>query len=199
MCAKHAPSTSRTSLLKVLEYQYKPSPIETSTRLTWLQSKSARILKHAKPHLPQELRLQIARYLLQGTALHRCAVAYTHTLPKNIESSSSRIRLSAEIWARFIKFEGIQYISSLANSRDDYHTTCVFTPDPAQLADCILIGENYLGVMQILFCSSVHIPAVERHHGLWWRIIRLRGGKTVLDIRTDVGTVTVTVNKTNKS
>lgn len=62
ICAKHAPSTSRTSLLEVLAYQYEPSPIETTTRLRWLESTSApmtlaRILKHAKPHLPQELRL----------------------------------------------------------------------------------------------------------------------------------------------
>ncbi|KAK2051440.1 hypothetical protein LY76DRAFT_398607 [Colletotrichum caudatum] len=186
-CAKHVPSTSLALLLRVLAYQYEPSPFEIARRMQWIHLRFASttpILTYAKPHLPQELRLQIATHLLQSSALHQYAVAHTDTLLENRGSSDSCIRLSAEIWARFITFEGVRYIASLANSSDDYHTESVFKPDPQNLSS-IYIAENYLGVMQVLFSTTVQAPAVKERQGLWWRIIPLRGCETVLNIRTD--------------
>ncbi|OHE90313.1 hypothetical protein CORC01_14386 [Colletotrichum orchidophilum] len=104
---------------------------------------------------------------------------------KDVESSSSRICVSAEIWARFIDFEGIQYISSLSNSCDKHHMVSVFKPEPLLPIDSVYIGENYLGVMQVLFCSSTQTPAAKRRRDLWWRIIRLGERDPSLIIQTD--------------
>ncbi|KZL64983.1 hypothetical protein CT0861_12835, partial [Colletotrichum tofieldiae] len=188
MCASLVPLASRASLLKVLTYQYEPSPFEVTRRMNWFHiqfASTSPIWRHAKPHLPQELRYQIATHLLQGTALRRYTVACTRILPKDMESGSSRIRVSAEIWARFIDFEGVRYISSLSNSPDDDHAESIFAPNTAQAVDSIYVAENHLGAMQVLFCSSVKAPVVERRQGLWWRIIQLRGRCPVLVIQTD--------------
>ncbi|TQN70739.1 hypothetical protein CSHISOI_04722 [Colletotrichum shisoi] len=127
-------------------------------------------------------------HLLQGTALRQYTVACTCILLKDIESrSSSRICISAEIWARFIDFEGVRYISSLSNSPDDGHTESIFAPstDTAQAVDSIYVAENYLGAMQVLFCNSSTVPVVERRQRLWWRIIQLQGRCPVLVVQTD--------------
>lgn len=190
MCGNYVPSTLRTSFLKVLAYQYEPSPAEITTRVGWIYSQwaSGPIWKHLKPYLPQELRLHVAGHLpLQGTILHRYAAAHTYSmLPKNIKCGNSRIRISAGIWASFTNFEGGWYISSLSNTRDEYHTDPVFTPNPSHSVDTIYIAENYLGVVRVLFCSSVQTPTMERRQGLWWRIVRLCGREPKLIIQTDV-------------
>lgn len=200
-CANHVPSTSRAVLLKALAYQYEPSPFEIARRMRWicLQFASrAPVLKHGKPHLPQELRFQIARHLLQGPILHRYAVECTQTLLENQGSSSSRICLTDEIWARFIHFEGRRYISSLRNSRDDDHTESIFTPDLTQPVDSVFIAENYLGVTQILFCSSFQAPSFKAHDGLWWRVLRLCDEDQMLITQTDVGACSLIMYRINE-
>lgn len=201
MCANHIPLTSREMLLKVLAYQYEPSPFEITRRMRWIRLRfaSTPILRHVKPQLPKELRLQIAKHLLQGPALHQYVIACTDTLPENKECGESRIRLSAEIWARFIDFEGLRYISSLSNTHGNYHTESIFTPDPTQTVTSIYIAENFLGVTQVLFSTAAQAPAVEERQGLWWRIIPLTRCETVLATQTDVSAFAVTANKTNES
>ncbi|KAK2030810.1 hypothetical protein LX32DRAFT_637868 [Colletotrichum zoysiae] len=187
-CVKHVPSTSRTWLLEVLAYQYEPSPSEIARRVQWMNLRLASttpILRHAKPHLPQELRLQVAAHLLRGTALHRYAVAYANTLQRNKGSGDPFIRLSAEIWARYIDFEGVRYIASLANSSDDHHTEYIFRPDPTQNIASIYIAENFLGITQILFFTALPVPVVEKRQDLWWRVIPLRGDETMLATQND--------------
>ncbi|KAK1585888.1 uncharacterized protein LY79DRAFT_518029 [Colletotrichum navitas] len=173
-CANHVPSALRVSLLRALAYQYEPSPSELAARIRWLrlQFATSPILRRAEPHLPQELRYHIAKYLLQGPSLHRYAMAYAQTLPK-MESGSSLIRVSARIWARFIDFEGVRYFSSMSNSCDNHHTELVFTPDPSRRVESVYVAENYLGVVQVIFCCSDQPPVVERCQGIWWRVIRL--------------------------
>ncbi|OBR03246.1 hypothetical protein CH63R_12373 [Colletotrichum higginsianum IMI 349063] len=187
-CANQVPSTSLAVLLKALAYQHEPLPFEIARRIRWIclqYASRAPVLKHAKPHLPQELRFQIARHLLQGPTLHRYAAECTQTLLKYQGSGSSRICLSAEIWARFIHFEGGRYISSLRNSRDDDHTESIFTPDLTQSIDSVFIAENYLGVTKILFCSSFQAPSIKARDGLWWRVIRLCDHDQTLITQTD--------------
>ncbi|KAK1843036.1 hypothetical protein CCHR01_14341 [Colletotrichum chrysophilum] len=183
-CANYVPITLRALLLKVLAYQYEPSPPELSRRMRWLRLQVTSLLRHAKPHLPQEICSQIADYSLQDTALHQYAVMQTRTLPTDRKNDSSRVRASAEIWAHFVDFEGVQYIASLSNTRDDYHAESVFRPIATQTVDCVYVAQNYLGVMRVLFCSSTQPPALDRHQGLWWKIIPLRR-EMVLVTKTD--------------
>lgn len=175
MCGNSVPASFlRASFLKVLVYQYEPLPAETTQRmrLLYLRWASTSVLRYAKPALPAELCLQVGRYLLQGPFLHRYAVASTYASVKKIEYGNSHICVSAEIWASFAEFEGVRYISSLSNTPDEHHTRLLFTPSPSQTVDTIYTAENYLGVMQALFCSSVQAPTLETRRGLWWRVAR---------------------------
>lgn len=188
MCGNSVDAVLRASFLKVLAYQYEPSTADATKRMGWLYSRwaSTPILKHTKPPLPQELRLDIAKHLLQGPVLHRYAVACAHTLVKNTECGTSHIRVSAGIWAKFADFEGVRYISSVSNMRDECHTEPLFTPCPSQPVDTVYIAENYLGVVQVLFCNSAQEPTVEKRQGLWWRVVRLCEREPTLTIKTDV-------------
>ncbi|WQF81014.1 hypothetical protein CDEST_06028 [Colletotrichum destructivum] len=189
-CANHVPSTSLAVLLKALAYQHEPLPFEIARRIRWI------CLQYASR--APELRFQIARHLLQGPTLHRYAAECTQTLLKYQRSGSSRICLSAEIWARFIHFEGGRYISSLRNSRDDDHTESIFTPDLTQSIDSVFIAENYLGVTQILFCSSFQAPSIKARDGLWWRVIRLCDHDQTLITQTDVSACSLIMYRINE-
>ncbi|KXH65948.1 hypothetical protein CSAL01_13571 [Colletotrichum salicis] len=185
-CANYVPATSRALLLKVLEYQYEPSPSEYASRMAWLYRQyTSPILRHLKPHLPQEIHSYIAGYFLRGITLQYHAVIQTRLLPTVRESNSSFVHVSAGIWACFIAFEGNQYISSLSNTRDDYHTESVYKPTASLTVDSVYVAQNYLGVLRVLFCSSTQAPAIKRQGGLWWRIIPLHHCDTVLVTKTD--------------
>ncbi|CAI0652177.1 unnamed protein product [Colletotrichum noveboracense] len=84
-----------------------------------------------------------------------------------------------------INFEGVQYISSLSNTRDDYLAEFVFKPIATQAVDSVYVAQNYLGVMKVLFCSSGQALSVEQRRGLWWRIIPLHRCEPVLVTETD--------------
>lgn len=190
-CANYIPPPSRASSLQVSAYQYEPSPADVVRRLRWLRLQwiSTPILRHAKPPLPQEIRLQVAKHLLQGTALYRYATVRTsnHARPKRTgQHCSSHIHLVSTIWANFTKFEGVQYISSLSNVRDEDHAEAIFTPCSSKLVDTLYIAENYLGVLQILFCNSIQTPAIESSETCWWRIVRVSEQNTMLVAQTDV-------------
>lgn len=188
-CGDSVPELLRTSFLKALAYQYEPSPADTTKRIRWIYSQwaSTTILRYTKPHLPQELCLEIARHLLQGPILHRYAATLACTLVKGMEYRDSQISITAGIWASFTVFEGVRYISSLSNTCDKYHTERLSTPFPSQSIDIIYIAENYLGVIQVLFGNStLQIPSVERRQGLWWRIVRLCERESMLVFQTDV-------------
>lgn len=197
-CANYVPITLRALLLKVLAYQYEPSPHELARRMRWLRLQVTSLLRHAKPHLPQEICSQIADYSLQDTALHQYAVMQTRTLPIDRKNDSSRVRASVEIWAHFVDFEGVQYIASLSNTRDDYHAESVFRPIATQAVDCVYVAQNYLGVMRVLFCSSTQPPALDRHQGLWWKIIPLRR-EMVLVTKTDVSALATKLGYQDKA
>lgn len=40
-------------------------------------------------------------------------------------------------------------------------------PSWPQAIDVVYVAQNYLEVVQLLFCNSGQAPAVERHSGLW--------------------------------
>ncbi|KAK1624561.1 hypothetical protein BDP81DRAFT_110713 [Colletotrichum phormii] len=181
-CTNQVHSPLRESLLKALAYRYEPTPTEAATRMKWLHQhvSSSPILRLVKPRLPEELRCRIAKYLLEGSSLHRYAVAYAQVLAKKATNVVPPISVVAKIWARFVDFEGTRYVSSLSNSCDEGHTERMFAPDASRRVKSVHIAENYLGVMQLLFCYSEQPPAVESCQGLWWRVIRLYDGPMLL-------------------
>ncbi|KAH9235745.1 hypothetical protein K456DRAFT_34415 [Colletotrichum gloeosporioides 23] len=98
-----------------------------------------------------------------------------------------------------INFEGVQYISSLSNTRDDYLAEFVFKPIATQAVDSVYVAQNYLGVMKVLFCSSGQALSVEQRRGLWWRIIPLHRCEPVLVTETDVSSFAFMTDKVNES
>lgn len=168
-----SPPASLGLLFKVLLYQYEPSPVEMARRLEWLrlQSSSSPLWQKTKPILPRELRIEIARYLPhRGTAL-QYALSYSQTLKEDKDHTGSCIDTSQDIWAHSIDFEGLQYISSLSNSRDIYHTHRIDKPNPTQAINFVYIAENYLGIMHLCFYTSIQTPSIEKRCNLWWRVI----------------------------
>lgn len=188
MCADSVPAVLRASFLKILAYQYEPSPANVVRRYGWICSQwaSTPILRYTRPLLPQEIRLEVARHLLHGPVLRRYAVALTCTWKKNMDCGNAHIRVSAGIWANFINFEGVRYISSLSNTRGECHTELLFTPSSSRPVDVVYIAENHLGTVQVLFGSSGQTPSVQRRQGLWWRLVRLHEREPTLTIQTDV-------------
>lgn len=182
-----ASSSSHTALLKVLAYTCEPLPSEPARRMRWLRQRFVSSLENAKPRLPLETRLEIAE-LLQGNDLHRLVMApRIHTLLEGVQSDTFQVTMSAEIWARFVSFEGIRYISSLSNSRGDHHSQSIYSPDPSEDVNVVYVAETQLGVTQIVFSNSSRASVFEDGNGHWWKVIRLIKRNPVLIAKTDVG------------
>lgn len=183
--AAESPS-SRAALLEVLEYRFEPLPSEMVRRMRWLRQRFASSLERAKPSLPLEIRLEIAEHL-PGSDLHRLVMApAVRVLPKCFQERTFHVSMSEEIWARFVSFEGIQYISSLSNSRDDHHSESIFAPDPSRSVKFMHIARSQLGITQVMFAGSSQDAVFEDGQGQWWEYVELAKPNPMLVIKTDV-------------
>ncbi|KAF6803223.1 hypothetical protein CSOJ01_11038 [Colletotrichum sojae] len=96
----------------------------------------------------------------------------------SMPSEKSRLTISSNIWACFMKLEGVAYISSLRNSPDDRHNLLIFAPDPASPIKKIYLGEDYLGVIKTSFRPPESCR--QGQPDFWWRMVSLESSTTVV-------------------
>ncbi|KAF6840317.1 hypothetical protein CPLU01_01341 [Colletotrichum plurivorum] len=173
------------ALLEVLACGCRPWPTDSARRMRWLRKRFSVSLEKAKPSLPLEIWLEIAEHL-RGDDLHRCVMAPSiHTLLKDAQTVSSQVSTSAEIWTRFVSFEGVRYISSLSNSRDEYHSQSIYAPDTSHDLDVLYIAQTPLGVTQLLFANSSQASDFGNGQGEWWKVVELLNRSPILITKTD--------------
>lgn len=83
--------------------------------------------------------------------------------PRLCNTPTTKISLAAKIWARYMTFEGVRYISSLANQPVDGDEE-IFAPDPERHVDTFYVARNQLGIRHLLFGHSDQAPPLVRQH-----------------------------------
>ncbi|KAI1762792.1 hypothetical protein GGR53DRAFT_398989 [Hypoxylon sp. FL1150] len=171
----------RYQLSLATAYAYEPSVEERKRRVAWLRSNLASDLTLSRK-LPREIQQMIAQHLLREYAvLKAMSCLLSLRRPTNI-----CVDVSAEVWASYTEYEGIEYISDLANRpspSEDYKV--IFVPDPVQRVDCIYVCEDHLGVRQICFSSGENVPPATLCSGVWWRTLQLPSLKMEVRGKTD--------------
>ncbi|KAI1207666.1 uncharacterized protein F4807DRAFT_434099 [Annulohypoxylon truncatum] len=155
----------RYKIALATSYAYEPPMGEIKRRVAWLNSDLSSRLVLFKP-LPPELHEEIAKLLLREYAVANAARYWT-PLPR--QSADICVDVSAEVWVRFTEFEGIKYISDLANSPSPGYEV-MFVPDLTRRVDCMYVSEDHLGVRQICFSSCEEVPPATPSFGVWWTI-----------------------------
>ena len=102
------------------------------------------------------------------------------------------VKFTTRVWARFVSFEGQRYISSLTNVRCpragelDSSLELVFDPHSSGPVGFVSLGQDHLGVRELLFSAS-DPPAIEERQGVWWGTIPLPDtDDEMLMMQTDV-------------
>ncbi|KAJ0163094.1 hypothetical protein CTA2_3530 [Colletotrichum tanaceti] len=188
-CAQQMAPWPLQKALPMLAYQYEPTPSELDDRSKRLHEIAFGFLSATlsrASRLPPELISSIASLCLQDFAVESARNLRDVMMPRGKEKAT--IRLSSAIWAHVTKFEGIEYLSSLSNQVDDYHCRRIFVPDPLFPVTALCLGEDYLGVREMVFRRSSttqgELNGLE-HKGLWWRLVNLES--PTLLVETDVG------------
>ncbi|KAL0929570.1 uncharacterized protein CTRU02_215469 [Colletotrichum truncatum] len=186
---------SNATLSKILETTasaYDPPVIAQQRRIRWFQSRLATILKTATRHilhLPEEVRNIIAKWALDSRITrHRLATDYAIkrcTGEMGVVSSGLSVKICEKIYARYVDFEGVQYIAYLTNTASDERDIILFDPSSPTSIDSLYISSDHLGVRQLLFACSSEQCTIEQAVGIWWRTVKLESLGGLIRSRSD--------------
>lgn len=123
----------------------------------------------------------ITQYCVREHAALNAQIQFLSKPSRNFDISTS-----AQIWASYVEFEGVDYIASLTNGAGHMSASRIYVPQPGHPCDTIYVAEDHLGIRQLLFCSSTEVPEVRKRPGIWWRTVSVPGGDHVLQGQTDV-------------
>ena len=97
-----------------------------------------------------------------------------------------KVSVSSNIWARYVKFEGVEYVAALANEPDKEFASLLHAEQPGKTVDVVYVAEDHLGIRQLLFGNSTEAPSVKERSGIWWRPLPLSSKAPELIWQTDV-------------
>ncbi|PTB78715.1 hypothetical protein M440DRAFT_1399844 [Trichoderma longibrachiatum ATCC 18648] len=172
--------TDRVSLmlLYAMRYGHRPSPLQKEFRRRHLLTRlSTRLLEHFAlqgSHLPLELWHKVAEHLLP-----QYAAANAHSLLWKRHQTDA-IRLTEDVWCKYIEFEGIRYVARLSNTPFD-GWELAHRPS-GETIQCVLTKEDHFGVLGVVFSAMPNPPPVEEAPGIWWRKARIKDAHARLSV-----------------
>jgi len=162
--------------------------------MVYLQHQAAAQLGRAfpQPHLPTELWLKIADLL---TSLSAAAGVAQITLqdapgPSKLARYLTMLDLSQDVYASYVRFEGVRYIKTLRNTNKTQAAAGEYRLLDASKGRSIhkvYVAFDHLGVRQVQFaCPNRVLPGPDTVPGLWWKQLCRGKGIPSLCINTDV-------------
>lgn len=167
-CLGLVSSESRSAFIKATSYRYEPPPAEDERRIRWLRLRWSSILRETYRRLPPELCYHIAQYCLRPFAVLSAVALWESS------RAPSRISFLTKVWAHYTLFEGARYISFLTNKQAterDPKVKLVFEPMPGPTDTTLFLGEDHLGVRELLSASSSEAPTIKERPNIWWRSV----------------------------
>lgn len=164
----------------VTTYTYDSPLSEDMRRARWLQSDLVSILQETLP-VPVEICNMTARY-----AICEHAAQITRALSTGARDNDFTVSVSAGIWACYVEFEGVNYITSLTNEPGGSSTPAIYTPRSGRVASIIYVAENHLGILQLLFGNEPEAPAIGERQGVWWKVLHVSKSNPTIRGHTDV-------------
>ncbi|KAH7016116.1 uncharacterized protein B0I36DRAFT_395988 [Microdochium trichocladiopsis] len=176
-CAAHQFKLPRHLLAIALSGSYEPCAAEISERIAWLRIYFA-VQIFDVPRLPLEVRLLIADYVLHGDFLSMLALEQIKDLPEPSPTTTCQMPLSSVIWAQTLRYERVEYVSSLGEVPGEGFRLLNRSPS----ISCLYIGYNSIGVRQVVLSSRQKPP--QEMPDTWWEILEV-DRNTDLTIETD--------------
>ncbi|KAK2059447.1 hypothetical protein LY76DRAFT_542805 [Colletotrichum caudatum] len=171
---------SNASLLKsftMTAYAFEPTLVTEKRRIRWFLFYLTGILKTSTRHmlhLPEEVLHSIAAWALESQiTCRRLAIDYANKACNGTKRVKSSVKIGEKIYARYIEFEGIQYISCLTNIASDERDIVLFDPSLTESIDSLYVSNDHLGIRQLLFAHSSEQSAIKLTAGVWWRSQKL--------------------------
>ncbi|KAL7787728.1 hypothetical protein V8C37DRAFT_389806 [Trichoderma ceciliae] len=189
-CLQIVGSDCSRRLLQATKYFYTPTTHEENRRRRWIRDAlTSQLCMHygrLGSGLSPELWALISDQLLQY-----CAVANARNLwdgKRSLSWDSKRygITTAKSIWCGFTRFEGIIYVSSLSNARNEQGLVLELVCAPANgPPECLLVAENHLGITRLRLTDFRTAGAVNGMPGIWWRTIRLDDQELDITVESD--------------
>lgn len=196
-CAKDLSPRALQVILEIVRYEFVPSLLDLKRRRQWLQTKFAQDLSdHRSDHIiglhdltgsfqrqvafmPPELRLCLVQFCLPQLTI----ACLTKAASLNAKPPLASVKAQCSIWATYVRFEGIWYISTLTNqSPGDEDKRSVLVWKPTGSLSVIHIARDHLGIRKIIpDCKAQSITCCP---GLWWVSIPLKQ-HTVFQCQSD--------------
>ena len=184
-CFRIARSTLSDSLVYGTAYRFEPLPSQIRQRESALLGLMLDRLRCAwpQPHLPVEVWLKITPFLLHESAA-ALAVEAMMSAPELVLARYtglfSTLDLSQNVYASYVKFEGVRYVKLLRNATaQEAREGEYLLLDAAKHANVchVHIAFDICGIRQVQFASSGRIlPKTEPVRGLWWRRLSIPEG-----------------------
>ncbi|KAH8689330.1 hypothetical protein BGW36DRAFT_412163 [Talaromyces proteolyticus] len=179
------------SFFQAMHYSYNPSPPDIARRNHWLRSDLASLLHEALG--PFLIPLEICDKIAQRCSLREQAASIANAFwRKNLKKEHEgqfKVSLASNIWARYVEFEGAQYISYLTNTPGNHpeQMSKVFSAQSGQKVKSLYVAEYHLGVRQLRFSRAAkrNPTGVETVPGQWWRTFECKKGTMDIEAYND--------------
>ncbi|EHK16880.1 uncharacterized protein TRIVIDRAFT_40972 [Trichoderma virens Gv29-8] len=166
--------------VEAMRYKRQPNLLQKEMRrhhlITCLSAGLLESFAQQGTHLPLELWNKIAEHLLPHYASANARSLWRRIKPEPV-------RMTEDIWCKYVDFEGIRYITKLSNSPSD-GWELIYRPSGESIK-YIFTAENHLGVISLLFSTSSNEPQVDEAPGIWWRTVHVKGEDLALRERID--------------
>lgn len=190
-CIGIASDATLSKILEVTALAFEPPLIVDKRRIRWFKERLAGVLETATRHvlhLPEEVRHNIASWALDSyTTRRRLATDCANKRCAEVTNVvSSSIDTSKMIYAKYVEFEGVQYIACLANAASDEKDVLLFDPTLPSSTDSLYVASDHLGVRQILFADSSEQGTIQQAADVWWKAVKLESLGGLLRFYGDV-------------
>ncbi|TFB04218.1 hypothetical protein CCMA1212_004128 [Trichoderma ghanense] len=164
-----------------MKYQRLPSLLQKVLRrrqlLTCLSTELSEHFALQGTNLPLELWHKVAAHLLPHYAAANARSLWRRTEPEVV-------RLTEEVWCKYLEFEGIRYVARLSNTPSDGCWELAYRPS-GETIKYLFTRENHFGVMDLRFSAMPNLRQVEETPGIWWRRACITDADVALRARSD--------------
>lgn len=127
--------------------------------------------------------------MVVGHLVRQSAIHTAQQLALDVCASNSLVDLSRDVYAQYVRIEGVLYVRSLYNSsssEDKSGEVQVFKPCQGRVVRSIYIRYDHLGIRDICFALPKDDLLNNPVCGIWWTELSREDGILQVAAKTDV-------------
>lgn len=178
---------------QAMAYNYYASPADVARRERWLRMVRVAPALHRMLARRFDLPLEVCEAIAEHCCVRVWAAAESRAFWDRYAAVAGQeggeFDISRDLWASHVEFEGVRYIAHLTNEhpRQGSSYSLIHSPVPGMEIDTLYMAEDYFGVRELHFVSSLAVPALAPKPGVWWKRLVSVNSRGTFITRTDVG------------